>query len=1063
MPLDKSLKKVMVIGSGPIIIGQAAEFDYAGTQACMALKEEGIQVVLVNSNPATIMTDPGIADQVYMEPLTPTFIKKIIRKEKPDGLLPTLGGQIGLNLAVELAEEGFLEAEGVRLLGTQVEAIQKAEDRDLFNQMLEMINEPVAESRVVGTLEDALDFSEIIGYPLIVRPAYTMGGTGGGIASNKNELREIARIGLKSSRVHQILVERCVSGWKEIEFEVMRDANNTCITVCSMENVDPVGVHTGDSIVAAPSQTLANREYQMLRTASLNIIRALGVEGGCNVQFALDPDSMNYVVIEVNPRVSRSSALASKATGYPIARIASKIAVGLHLDEIQNPITGMGHAAFEPALDYVVLKIPRWPFDKFALADRQLGTQMKATGEVMALDRSFEGALMKGIRSLELNRTSMVLNELDSMTDDDLLERISARDDERIFYIATALARGIKSETIHRLTGMDQFFLAKIKNITDIENQLKEESLETISDDLLRTAKGMNLADCHIALMLKTTESNLRRYRKEKNLLPAYHMVDTCAGEFPAVTPYFYSSYEGKNEALPTERRKILILGSGPIRIGQGVEFDYCTVHSLWALREMGIESIVINNNPETVSTDFNTSDRLYFEPLTTEDVLNVIDLENPEGVIVQFGGQTAINLASSLHEAGVKIVGTSVESIDAAEDRDKFNQLVQKLGIPMPYGKTARTEEEALLCASDIGFPLVIRPSYVLGGRNMEILYSVEELEEYMTNAALVSPKHPVLLDQYLQGMEVEVDAISDGEQILVPGIMEHIERAGVHSGDSIAVTPTLHLNRHMQETVMDYTLRLAKALQIKGLINLQFVIRHNRVYLLEVNPRSSRTIPFLSKVTRIPMVNIATRAALGITLREQGIRGGLVPAQPFYAVKAPVFSFSKLIQVDTSLGPEMKSTGESIGMDEDYTKALYKALTASGLDVPADGNLLVTIADKDKDEAIPVIRELWEIGFSIYATAGTALALKQAGIQVREVGKIGDPSPNLLNLIQEEKIHMVINTPAKGKQPKRDGFRIRRAAVESSVPCITSMDTARAVLEVLKTISFKVTGLED
>ena len=1061
MPLNQSLQKVMVIGSGPIIIGQAAEFDYAGTQACLALKEEGIQVVLVNSNPATIMTDPGIADTVYMEPLTPAFIKKIIRKEKPDGLLPTLGGQVGLNLAVELAEEGFLEAEGVTLLGTPVEAIQRAEDRELFNQMLESIGEPIAESRVVDCLGDALDFAAIIGYPVIVRPAYTMGGTGGGIAQNEAELREIARIGIKSSRVNQILVERCVSGWKEIEFEVMRDANNTCITVCSMENVDPVGVHTGDSIVAAPSQTLANKEYQMLRTASLKIIRALGVEGGCNVQYALDPESMNYVVIEVNPRVSRSSALASKATGYPIARIASKIAVGLHLDEIPNPITGMGHAAFEPALDYVVLKIPRWPFDKFALADRKLGTQMKATGEVMALDRSFEGALMKGIRSLELNRNSLVLRELAHLTDEALLERIGARDDERIFYIATALYRGMDMMTIHRLTGMDPFFLTKINHLALLEKQLEQETLATLPKALLQEAKAMNLADEHIGVLVGTDESTLRQHRKNQGITPVYHMVDTCAGEFPAVTPYFYGSYEGTNEARPTSRRKVLILGSGPIRIGQGVEFDYCTVHSIWALREMGIESIVINNNPETVSTDFNTSDRLYFDPLTTEDVLNVIELEQPEGVIVQFGGQTAINLAESLEKAGVTILGTSVADIDAAEDRDKFNQLVQTLGIPMPFGKTARSEEEAVACAAEIGFPLVIRPSYVLGGRNMEILYAMEELEEYMTNAALVSPKHPVLLDQYLQGMEVEVDAISDGEAILVPGIMEHVERAGVHSGDSIAVIPPLHLTRHMQETVMDYTLRLARALKVKGMINLQFVIRHNRVYLLEVNPRSSRTVPFLSKVTGVPLIKLATRAAMGISLQEQGVRPGLMPPPEGYAVKAPVFSFSKLIEVDTSLGPEMKSTGESIGLDEAYPKALYKALTASGLEVPADGSILVTVADKDKDEAIPIIRELWEIGFSLYATGGTAQALRRAGIEVREVRKIDEAAPNLLNLIQEEKIHLVINTPAKGKQPKRDGFKIRRAAVESGVPCVTSMDTARAVLEVLKSISFKVTGL--
>jgi carbamoyl-phosphate synthase large subunit len=1061
MPLRQGLKKVMVIGSGPIIIGQAAEFDYAGTQACIALKEEGIKVVLVNSNPATIMTDPGIADVVYMEPLTTTFIKKIIRKEKPDGLLPTLGGQVGLNLAVELAEDGFLKSEGVELLGTPVSAIQKAEDRDLFNQMLTKIGEPISESKVVGTLEDALAFGREAGYPLIVRPAYTMGGTGGGIASDEATLSEIARGGLKSSRIRQILVERCVSGWKEIEFEVMRDANDTSIAVCSMENVDPVGVHTGDSIVVAPSQTLANKEYQMLRSASLKIIRELGVEGGCNVQYALNPESMEYVVIEVNPRVSRSSALASKATGFPIARIAAKIAVGLFLDEIPNPITGMSHAAFEPALDYVVLKIPRWPFDKFALADRKLGTQMKATGEVMALDRSFEGALMKGIRSLELDRCSLVFPELASMSDETLLDRISVRDDERIFLIATALSRGIDPLVINRLTGMDMFFLSKIRRITDMENRISRETVDSLSKSMLMESKSMNIADEQIAWLTDSDPSVVRARRKELGIMPAYHMVDTCAAEYPAITPYFYGSYEGQNEALPTKKKKVIILGSGPIRIGQGVEFDYCTVHSLWALREMGIESIVINNNPETVSTDFNTSDRLYFEPLTPEDVLNVIELEQPDGVIVQFGGQTAINLAETLRKEGIKIIGTPVESIDDAEDRDKFNQLVKSLGIPMPYGKTARSEAEAVSCAAEIGFPLVVRPSYVLGGRNMEIIYSMEELDEYMTNAALVSPNHPVLLDQYLQGMEVEVDAISDGDEILVPGIMEHIERAGVHSGDSIAVTPPLNLNRHMQETVMDYTHRLARALNIQGLINLQFVIRHNRVYLLEVNPRSSRTVPFLSKVTGIQMVNIATRAALGISLKQQGVKTGLMQPAPVYAVKVPVFSFSKLTEVDTSLGPEMKSTGESIGIDEDYTKALYKALTASGLEVPADGNILVTVADKDKDEAIPIIRELWEIGFSIFATHGTAAALTRAGIQVREVGKLDDPSPNLLNLIQEEQIDLVINTPAKGKRPKRDGFRIRRAAVESGVPCLTSMDTVRAVLEVLKTISFKVTGL--
>lgn len=1059
MSVNKDLKKVVVIGSGPIVVGQAAEFDYAGTQACLALKEEGIEVVLINSNPATIMTDTSIADRVYMEPLTTGFVKKILRKEQPDGLLPTLGGQVALNLAVDLSEEGFLQEEGIKLLGTQPEAIQQAEDRDLFNRLLEGINEPIAESKVVTTVTEAMDYGDEIGYPLIVRPAYTMGGTGGGIAEDKEQLEAIAALGIKSSRVGQILVERCVSGWKEVEFEVIRDSSDTCIAVCSMENVDPVGVHTGDSIVAAPSQTLANREYQLLRSASLKIIRALKVEGGCNVQFALDPKSMDYVVIEVNPRVSRSSALASKATGYPIARIAAKIAVGLTLDEIPNPVTGIGHSAIEPSLDYVVIKIPRWPFDKFKQANRQLGTQMKATGEVMALDRSFEGALMKGIRSLELQRDSILLPELADLGKEELENRIGLRDDERIFYIAAGISVGISLQWIHDKTGMDFFFLNKIKNLVETEKEFQRVGeLKGVSTELLQRSKALNLSDSMIAAHLGMTEADFRLQRKERGVDAAYHMVDTCAGEFEAQTPYFYGSYGGENEAVPTKGKKVLILGSGPIRIGQGVEFDYCTVHALWTLKELGIESIVINNNPETVSTDYNTSDRLYFEPLTPEDVMNVIDIEQPDGVMIQFGGQTAINLGEALAKQGVTILGTSVEAVDLAEDRDKFNQLMASLDIPMPIGKTARSEGEAVQAAEAIGYPLVIRPSYVLGGENMEIIHSEEQLNNYIKTSVFVSPKHPVLLDQYLQGMEVEVDAISDGKDVVIPAIMEHMERAGVHSGDSIGVVPPLRLTKTQKEQVYGKTRKISAALGIKGLINLQFVIRDGEILLLEVNPRSSRTVPFLSKVTGIPMINLATKAAMGMSLKEIGVTPGVAKEIPFYAVKAPVFSFSKLLQVEPSLGPEMKSTGESIGMEASYPKALYKALLASGIKVPLDGRLLVTIADKDKKEAMPLIKGFNQKGFSFFATAGTAKAMEMNGIPCREVGMIGEEEENVLDLIRAGRVDMVINTPAKGKQSHRDGFKIRRAAVEVGIPCITSLDTANGILEVIEELSLNL-----
>ena len=1080
MPVDSSLKKVMVIGSGPIVIGQAAEFDYAGTQACIALKEEGIRVVLVNSNPATIMTDKHMADRVYMEPLTVQFIERIIKKEKPDGLLPTLGGQIGLNMAVELAEGGILEREGVRLLGTPVEAIKKAEDRELFKKMLQEIGEPVPESTIVKSITEAEEFASQIGFPLIVRPAYTLGGTGGGIARNMDELREITRHGLRYSRINQALIERDVSGWKEIEFEVMRDGNDTCIAVCSMENVDPVGVHTGDSIVVAPSQTLTNKEYHLLRSASLKIIRALGIEGGCNIQFAMDTKSMNYYVIEVNPRVSRSSALASKATGYPIARIAAKIAVGLNLDEIKNPITGLTYAAFEPAVDYVVLKIPRWPFDKFSLADRRLGTQMKATGEVMAIDRTFEGALMKAVRSLEMNRLSLILDECQNLSDSRLIESIKRADDERIFYVAEALFRGMDVSLIHEITSIDPFFLHKIKNLAEMERELRRVSRDSLTPEILKKAKGMNFPDEHIAKITGIPEGEIRDMREKWGIRPVYKMVDTCAGEFPAVTPYYYSCWEDEDETAHSGSRKVLILGSGPIRIGQGIEFDYCSVHSVWALKDMGIESVIINNNPETVSTDFSTSDRLYFEPLTAEDVLNVIQKEKPEGVITQFGGQTAVNLAGPLKEAGVNILGTPVEYIDMAEDREKFDRLLAQLGIPKPPGGSATSPDRALEIAEEIGFPLLVRPSYVLGGRAMEIVYSKEELAEYVKNAVKVSPKYPVLIDKYLQGKEVEVDAISDGREVMIPGVMEHIERAGVHSGDSTAVYPARSLSRFIIEEIVEYTEKLAKALRVVGLINLQFVVHQDRVYILEVNPRSSRTVPFLSKVTGIPMVDIATKAIMGVSLREQGYAGGLYPepgscprnpsgdgkpdiydGKGFYAVKAPVFSFAKLLDVETSLGPEMKSTGEVIGMDMEYPKALYKAFTAAGMEIPSEGGLLATIADKDKQEALPIIRGFWELGFTVYATKGTAAALKEAGIDVIEVKKVREGSPNLLDLIKQDKINFVVNTLTRGKMPERDGFKIRRAAAESAVPCLTSLDTAAAMLEVLKSISFRLMPL--
>ncbi len=1048
MPKKEYLRKVLVIGSGPIVIGQAAEFDYAGTQACRALKEEGIEVVLVNSNPATIMTDANIADRVYIEPLTPEFLEEIIAKERPDGVLATLGGQAGLNLAFKLAERGVFEKYHAELLGTSIEAIKKAEDRELFKETMQAIGEPIPESTIVEDIESAKQFAEEIGFPLIVRPAYTMGGTGGGIASNDQELVDIVTRGLKYSLIGQVLIERSVAGWKEIEYEVMRDANDNCITVCNMENFDPVGIHTGDSIVVAPSQTLADYEYQMLRSASLRIIRELGIEGGCNAQYALDPNSNQYYVIEVNPRVSRSSALASKATGYPIAKVATKIAIGYHLDEIVNAVTQKTMACFEPTLDYVVVKFPRWPFDKFMFADRILGTQMKATGEVMSIDRTFEGALLKAVRSLEIGLHRLHIPEIAGLSTEAIRDNLKLANDERLFVVAEALRRNIAIDEIHQVTGIDFWFLDKIKNIVTMETALRE---GVLSPELMGTAKKIGFADKTIAEITGKTTDEIRNIRKEQQIVPCYKMVDTCAAEFEAATPYYYSTYAQEDEVSISHKRKVLVLGSGPIRIGQGVEFDYCSVHSVWALREMGLESIIVNNNPETVSTDFDTSDRLYFEPLTPEDVLNIIDKEQPEGVIVQFGGQTAINLAGPLAKAGVKVFGTSVENIDKAEDREKFDALLEEIGIPRPQGTTVTNAEDAVREATKIGYPVVVRPSYVLGGRAMEIVYSEAELKDYMNRAVKASPEHPVLVDRYMQGTEVEVDAISDGQDVLIPGIMEHVERAGVHSGDSIAVYPTQTLPSAVIQTIVDYTKKLAVGLNVKGLLNIQYVIADGVVYVIEVNPRSSRTIPFLSKVTNVPMVNVATRIALGATLKSLGYQPGLMPPKPYIAVKAPVFSFAKMLQVDISLGPEMKSTGEVMGTDYHYARALYKAITAAGMNVPSQGTVLFTVANKDKAEAGELAKGFADLGYSLVATAGTAQYLQSLGLAVDTVQKVHEHKADIIQMIKTGKINMVINTLTHGKEPERDGFKIRRATVEHAIPCLTSMDTAKEVLHVL------------
>lgn len=1051
MPINPEIRKVLVIGSGPIVIGQAAEFDYAGTQACRSLKEEGIEVVLVNSNPATIMTDQDIADHVYIEPLNLASVTQIIEMERPDSILPTLGGQIGLNMAMQLHENGTLEKYGIKMLGTSADSIRRAEDRQGFKDTMEEINQPCVESLVVETVEDALAFADKIGYPVIVRPAYTLGGTGGGIAYDAPALGEIASGGIRMSRVGQILIERCISGWKEIEFEVMRDAAGNAITICSMENVDPVGVHTGDSIVVAPTQTLAAKEYQMLRTAALEIITALKIKGGCNVQFALNPDSFEYAVIEVNPRVSRSSALASKATGYPIAKVTSKIALGYHLDEIPNSVTKTTMACFEPTVDYCVLKIPKWPFDKFVTASRTLGTQMKATGEVMSIASSFEAAMMKAVRSLELNVYNLRLNKLSELSDDEIAERLCLVDDERIFVVTEALRRGVTPEEINAVTKIDVWFLDRFRAIVEMEQKLAREKLDV---QLLQGAKEMGFGDAFIGELCKIDRKAIKQMREEWGILPTYKMVDTCAAEYDAATPYYYSGYDLENEsnAPDTGKKRVLVLGSGPIRIGQGIEFDYCSVHSVWALKHLGCETIIINNNPETVSTDFDVADRLYFEPLTPEDVENIVEVEKPWGAVVQFGGQTAIKLAKALSEMGVPILGTSPDGVDAAEDRERFDEILRNLEIPRAEGRTVFTAEEAVVAANEIGYPVLVRPSYVLGGQGMEIAYSERNVTEYMKIINRVQQEHPILIDKYLMGREVEVDGVFDGVDILIPGIMEHVERAGVHSGDSISVYPPLHIEEKHKETILQHTKNLAKSLGVIGLVNIQFVIYNDTVYVIEVNPRSSRTIPYISKVTGVPIIDLATRVMLGERLADLGYGTGIYPEVPFYAVKMPVFSFEKLTNVDTGLGPEMKSTGEVLGLAETFPQALLKAFKGAQMRVPdkKGGRVILTVKDEDKGEVIGIGRRLAELGISLFATSGTCRVLEEAGIPVQKVNRVSEPSPNILDLIASGTVDLVVNTPTRGRKQDTDGFKIRRCAVEHSVSCVTSIDTASAIVTV-------------
>lgn len=1050
-------EKVLVIGSGPIVIGQAAEFDYAGTQACNTLKEEGLRVVLVNSNPATIMTDVNVAERTYIEPLTEEFLEEIIQRERPSGLVGTLGGQNGLNLTVKLHEKGVLEKYGVKILGTQPRSIQLAEDRDLFKQQMEKIGEPIPSSAIVTTVEEAVAFAEEIGFPVIVRPAYTLGGTGGGVARDRASLEEITQGGLAASPIQQALIERSVSGWKEIEFEVIRDGADNCIAVCSMENFDPVGVHTGDSIVVAPAQTLSDEEYQMLRSASLKIVRSLEIEGACNVQIALHPTSKEYVIIEVNPRVSRSSALASKATGYPIAKVATKIALGYHLDEILNTVTGKTKACFEPALDYVVLKIPRWPFDKFQGADRLLGTQMKATGEVMSIDRNLEGALLKAVRSLEISMDSLELPELKEWADKDLLYLIERPDDRRLFVLAEAFKRGYSVADLHKVSQIDCFFLEKVKNILEIEKT----STDWQNVTWLKEAKRIGITDRRIAQLAGSTEEIVRKYRIDSGILPTYKIVDTCAGEFEAVSPYYYSCYAQEDEVTVSNRKKVIVLGSGPIRIGQGVEFDYCSVHAVQTLRKNDYETIIINNNPETVSTDFDISDKLYFEPLTPEDVCNILEKEQPMGVLVQFGGQTAINLAKAVVQAGFKVLGTSLAGIDGAEDREQFEAILEELQIARPRGKAVTSLEKAKEAAQELGYPVLLRPSYVLGGRAMQIAEKEEELCDFWEEVQLASLDKPVLIDRYIQGTEVEVDGISDGEDVLIPGIMEHLERAGVHSGDSMAVFPPRSLNLETKKRLLAITKQLAVALGVKGLINIQYVLHEDTVYVIEVNPRSSRTIPFMSKVTGVPMVELATRAALGEKVAAMGFGTGLLREPSYSTVKAPVFSFGKMHQVEPSLGPEMKSTGEVMGIDFNYSHALYKALLASGTRIETSGKILITVADKDKDEAFKQALRYEKLGFTILATEGTAEYFWDRGLRSLMVAnKLTYSRPTILDLVQHGQIQIILNTLTKGREPERDGFKIRRKAVERNIPCFTALDTSAAMLEVLEGLQNRRSG---
>ena len=1050
MPKNPEIKKVLMIGSGPIVIGQAAEFDYAGTQACRSLKEEGVEVVLLNSNPATIMTDKDIADRVYIEPLTVEVVEQLILKEKPDSVLPTLGGQAGLNLAMELEERGFLKEHNVRLIGTTSQTIKKAEDRQEFKDTMEKIGEPVAASLVVRSVEDGVAFTNTIGYPVVLRPAYTLGGSGGGIAHNEEELVEILENGLRLSRVGEVLVERCIAGWKEIEYEVMRDSAGNCITVCNMENIDPVGVHTGDSIVVAPSQTLGDKEYQMLRTSALNIITELGITGGCNVQYALNPDSFEYCVIEVNPRVSRSSALASKATGYPIAKVAAKIALGYTLDEIPNAITGKTYASFEPMLDYCVVKIPRLPFDKFISAKRTLTTQMKATGEVMSICNNFEGALMKAIRSLEQHVDSLMSYDFSALTKEELLEELKTVDDMRIWRIAEAIRKGISYEQIHEITRIDIWFIDKIAILVEMEQALKTQPL---TEELLREAKRVEFPDNVIAKLTGKTEEEVKAQRLQYGITAAYKMVDTCAAEFEATTPYYYSVYGGENEAVSGhKKKKVLVLGSGPIRIGQGIEFDFCSVHCTWAFSKEGYETIIINNNPETVSTDFDIADKLYFEPLTPEDVENVVNVEKPDGAVVQFGGQTAIKLTEALMKMGVPILGTSAENVDAAEDRELFDEILEQCQIPRPKGQTVYTAGEAIRAANELGYPVLVRPSYVLGGQGMQIAINDEDVDKYIGIINRIAQEHPILVDKYLMGKEIEVDAVCDGEDIVIPGIMEHIERAGIHSGDSISVYPAQTISDTAKETIAEYTRRLARALHVVGMINIQFIVCGEDVYVIEVNPRSSRTVPYISKVTGIPIVPLAAKAIMGYKLKDLGYTPGLQPEAKYFAIKMPVFSFEKIRGADVSLGPEMKSTGECLGIAATFNEALYKAFLGAGINLPKHKNMIITVRDEDKQDVVEIARRFETLGYRIYATLGTARTLKENGVNVIRTNKLEQPSPNLMDLLLGHKIDLVIDTPPQGVEHSRDGFLIRRNAIETGVNVLTSLDTANALVTSLE-----------